>query len=154
MQSNFIWMLRSLINPGNGSLVESVPPSAPGVAVKVLPAMSDYFGQACRSLERCSQLRSLSLSCSLFLSVTGVRLARVCGASSAADWSCAQSIQRSGITRLGLRAKGESLKRLIHLLCSGHGPSIDDVVVVGQSQGHIERNGKGVRSRKSIMSVD
>ncbi|KYM89937.1 hypothetical protein ALC53_02249 [Atta colombica] len=83
-----------------------------------------------------------------------MRLVRACDASSAADWSCAQSIQRSGITRLSPRAKGESLKRLIHLLCPGHGPSIDEVVVVGQSRGHIERNGKGVRSRKSIMSVD
>lgn len=54
----------------------------------------------------------------------------------------AQSIQRSGITRPGPRAKGESLKRLIHLLCPGHGPNISGVVVVGQSRGRIERNGK------------
>lgn len=113
----------TLANPGNGSLDES----------------DDSFllqrrGSRLRSCLQCQIISDRhvghwrdalrfalfpSLSRSLFLSVTGVRLARACGASSAADWSCAQSIQRSGITRLGPRAKGESLKRLIHLLCPG-----------------------------------
>jgi len=46
------------------------------------------------------------------------------------------AIQRSGITKPGTRAKGESLKRLIHLLRPSHEPNIDDVVAVGQSRGH------------------
>lgn len=82
----------------------------------------------------------------------GTRLARTSGASTASDWSDVQSIQRSGITSLGPRAKGKSFKRLIHLLWSDHGPNIG-VVVVGQSRRHIERSGKELEVESQLCRL-
>ncbi|EFN72541.1 hypothetical protein EAG_01956 [Camponotus floridanus] len=79
-------------------------------------------------------------------------IARISGASTASDWSDVQSIQQSRITSLGSRAKGKSLKRLIHLLWSDHGPNIG-VVVVGQSRRHIERSGKELEVESQLCRL-
>lgn len=83
----------------------------------------------------------------------GTRLARASGASTAPDWSDVQSIQRSGITSPGPRAKGKSLKRLIHLLWPDHEPNIDGVVVVGQKRRHIERSGKELEVESQLCRL-